>query len=96
MKKILVVLVVITMLFVVSCSTNIHKIGKGAQGGDVISQRQWYAVYGLAPLNTVDTNQMAGDVQDYEIITQQTFVDGLITSILGSFTISCRTVTVKK
>jgi Bor protein len=96
MKKLLVLLVVVSMLLVVSCSTNIHKVGKGAQGGEVISQRQWYAVYGLAPLNNIDTNQMAGDAQDYEIVTQQSFMDGLISIVLSELTISCRTVTVKK
>ena len=96
MKKFFVFFVIVAMLFVVSCSTNVHKVGKGAQGGDTISQRQWYAVFGLAPLNNVDTNQMAGDAQDYEIVTQQTFIDGIITAVLSELTISCRTVTVKK
>jgi len=95
-KKILIIFLAIAFLFVVSCSTHIHKVGNGAQGGETIAKRQWYAVFGLAPLNKVDTGEMAGEATDYEIVTQQTFVDGLITYVLGTFTISCRTVTVKK
>ena len=91
----MVILLVVAMLFVVSCSVNVHKVGKGAQGSDVISQRQWYLVYGLAPLNEVDTNAMAGETQDYEITTQQNFIDGVI-SVVTSGIVTCRTVTVKK
>lgn len=83
------------MMFAFACSVNTHKIGKGAQKNESVSARQWYIVYGLAPLNEVDTNAMAGDAQDYEITTQQTFIDGIITSVCSGI-VSCRTVTVTK
>tara|TARA_B100000029_G_scaffold305107_1_gene297981 strand:+ start:1074 stop:1370 length:297 start_codon:yes stop_codon:yes gene_type:complete len=84
------------VIFVVSCSTHTHVVGEGSQTGTEISKRQWYVAYGLATLNDIDTNEMAGDATDYEITTQATFVDGLINVFTGQLTITCRTVTVKK
>lgn len=95
MKKTIVFLLVVMMLFAFACSVNTHKVGKGAQKNESITVRQWYAFYGLAPLNEVDTNAMAGEAQDYEITTQQTFIDGVITYICSGL-ISARSVTVTK
>ncbi|MCF7919263.1 MAG: Bor family protein [Candidatus Cloacimonetes bacterium] len=95
MRKAMIILLAVAMLFVVSCSVNVHKVGKGAMGNEEVTARQWYIVAGLAPINEVDTNAMAGDATDYEITTQQTFIDGVI-SYFTSGLITCRTVTVKK
>ena len=96
MKKILIMLVVIVCLFLTACYTHTHIVGNGAQGNNVSTARQWYIAYGLAPLNTVDTHAMAGNAQNYEIVTQQTFIDSVIGMFTGALTISCQTVTVKK
>jgi len=84
------------VIFAISCSTHTHIIGEGSMNGNEVSQRQWYIAFGLAPLNEVDTNAMAGDAENYEIITQTTFVDGLINGLTANFTVTCRTVTVVK
>ncbi len=84
------------VVFVVSCSTHTHTVGEGSMTGKEVSARQWYVAYGLAPLNKVDTNEMAGDAENYEIITQTSFVDGLINLFTGNLTVTCRTVTVVK
>ena len=86
----------LVVIFAISCSTHTHTIGEGSMTGKEVSQRQWYIAYGLAPLNKVDTNEMAGDAENYEIITQTSFVDGLINIFTGNFTVTCRTVTVVK
>lgn len=84
------------VVFVVSCSTHTHTVGEGSMTGKEVSARQWYIAYGLAPLNKVDTNEMAGDAENYEIVTQASFVDGVINAFTSSFTVTCRTVTVVK
>ena len=48
-----------------------------------------------ATLNEVDTREMAGEAENYEIKTQKTFIDGLI-GVLTYSLISPRTVTVTK
>ena len=89
-------LLIVAMLFVIGCSAHIHTVGKGAQGSDVIEARQWYIVWGLVPINNVDTNAMAGGATDYEIMTSITPIDFIIGVVAGSITVSSRTVSVQK
>jgi hypothetical protein len=79
-----------------SCATNRHMIGNGPAGSNVVTERQWYILMGLIPLNTVDTKAMAAGAKDYEIVTQNTFVDCLISGVTSIVTVSCRSVSVKK
>ena len=92
------------MLFI-SCATHLHTVGYGPQKGVKATARQYYLLWGLVPLNTVDTNEMAGtdingnQIEDYEIQTQFGVLDITINWIslftTGLF-ISSRTVTVTK
>ena len=93
-KKLSVVLLIIGMLCVIGCATHTHKIGEGAQGTDMIESRQWYVLWGLVPINEVDTQAMAGEATDYNIITEVNVLDAVINAFVGSATIYCRTVTV--
>ncbi|OQY39195.1 MAG: hypothetical protein B6226_02245 [Candidatus Cloacimonetes bacterium 4572_65] len=97
MKKLIqMIIITIMLLSVVACSTHTHKVGKGAQGNNVQAERQWYALWGLIPLNDVNTAEMVNGAEDYDIKTEQTFVDGLINIVLTYTTITARTVEVKK
>ncbi len=97
MKKIfMTTMIVIMLLSLVACSTHIHKVGNGAQGNNVQTARQWYVLWGLVPINEVNTNQMAAGATNYEIKTEQTFIDGLITAFTSTVTVSCRSVEVTK
>ena len=95
-KKLSAVLLIVGMLFVIGCATHTHTIGNGAQGTDMIESRQWYALWGLVPINDVDTQAMAGAATDYDIITEVNLLDAIINAFVGSATIYCRTVTVLK
>lgn len=86
----------LVLLSMIACSTNIHKIGNGAQTLNSKTARQWYVLFGLVPINEVDTNEMAANAQNYEIKTEQTFVDGIITAFTSMVSVSCRSVTVTK
>ena len=96
MRKTFIVLILIIVLTAIGCSTNIHTIGNGPQKNDVQEVRQWYVLYGLVPLNEVNTHEMAGNAIDYEIKTEQSFLDGLITCFTSAISVTCRTVTVTK
>jgi len=89
-------IIVIMLLSLVACSTHIHKVGNGAQGNSIQTARQWYVLFGLVPLNDVNTNQMAAGATNYEIKTEQTFIDVLITAFTSYVSVSCRSVEVKK
>ncbi len=99
MKKRTVAMIMLFAVFAfifVGCMANIHVIGQGAKGNTTISKTQWYALGGLIQLNKVDTNAMAGSVQNYTITTEMGVKDFFISAILGSLTITSRTVIVNK
>lgn len=97
MKRLVSLLMLTAMLFVsVACYTHHHVVGTGAKGNSVTTEKQWYAIFGLVPINKVDTKAMSGGANDYEITTEQTFLDSIISAFTSFVTISCQTVEVKK
>lgn len=96
LRKCLAVALILGIFVVIGCSTHIHKVGNGPQGNDMMIGRQWYVLFGLVPLNIVDTNAMAGGATDYEIITQHTPLDIVINFFTGVISVNSRTVVVRK
>ena len=95
-KKLSAVLLIVGMVFVIGCATHMHTVGNGAQGTDMIESRQWYVLWGLVPINEVDTQSMAGEATDYDIITEVNLLDAAINIVLSEVSIYYRTVTVMK
>ena len=101
-NKLITITLIISMLFI-SCATHLHTVGYGPQIGVKATARQYYLLWGLVPINTVDTNEMAGldingkQIENYEIQTQVGPLDVVINSV-SFFTIgmilTSRTVTV--
>ena len=79
-----------------SCYTMTHQVGAGAQSDSEESERQWYILWGLIPLNTVDSQEMADGATDYTVETEHSFVDILISLVTTWVTIVPFTVTVTK
>ena len=97
MKKYLLVLIIVVALFsLMACYTHTHVVGRGAQAGVTTTQSQWYALFGLVPINNVDTKAMAGGAEDYTITTEQTFLDGFISGFTWWLTISKQTVKIER
>lgn len=96
LRKISAMLLIVALLFVIGCAAHTHQIGKGAQGNDIDTERQWYILWGIVPINEVDTNAMSDGATDYNIITAYTPVDFAITAVAQIITVSCRTVIVEK
>ena len=92
MKKKIIALCVLAV-FLGACAMHTHVIGSGGAGATV-TKRQLYVV-GLVPINDIDTKVIAGDAENYTIVTQTTFVDGLISVLTGGI-ISIRSVSVTK
>lgn len=96
-KKVITIFTILILVTVfIGCSTHRHVVGNGAQGNSSESAKQWYILWGLVPLNNVDTKAMADGASDYEIKTQQSFVDIIIGIFTSIVTISPRSVTVEK
>ena len=84
-KKIIVVVIIISMIFI-GCATHVHSIGTGPEVGHKVTARQWYLLYGLVPINSVDTHEMADSAENYEIQTQTGPFDIVLALGLGLFT----------
>ena len=98
-RKLRLVIVGCCLFFVTACSVHTHVVGAGPSSGLTVSARQYYALWGLIPLNKVDSNSMAGETNNYAIETKQRGVDVLISiaaNIIIPTTISSRTVMVTK
>ena len=99
MKKAIVMIMIVSSLFLIGCSTHVHTVGMGPQTGVENTARQYYLLYGLIPLNSIDTGSMAGGASNYEIQTQVGSMDVVI-NVASAVTIagivSSRTVTVTK
>ena len=97
MKKIRMLFLALTIAFAItSCYTLEHTVGMGAKGGSTMEKRQWYVLWGLVPINQVDSKQMAGGAANYNIKSQMTFVDVIISAVAGIVTVSCQSVMVTK
>ena len=97
MKRVVVlILVVVLSLVAIGCATHVHTVGNGPKTGQMMQARQWYALWGLVPLNEVNTNTMAGGAADYEIMTQASALDVIINIFTTYVTVTSRTVTVTK
>ena len=99
MKKAVVMIMIVSSLFLIGCSTHIHTVGTGPQTGVSNTARQYYLLYGLIPLNSVDTGAMAGGAANYEIQTQVGPMDVVInvaSAVAIAGIVSSRSVTVNK
>ena len=99
MKKVVVMIMIVSSLFLIGCSTHIHTVGSGPQTGVENTARQYYLLYGLIPLNSVDTDKMAGSAANYEIQTQVGPIDVVInvaSAVAIAGIVSSRSVTVTK
>ena len=92
--KLSAVFLILIMLGVIGCAAHTHKVREGAQNTNVSKARQWYFLWGLSPINYVDTNAMAAGATDYEIKTAVRPMDFIISTVMGVGIISTRTITV--
>ena len=82
-----------------ACHVHTHHIGGGPTLPDGVGEesvRQFYWLFGLVHLNEVNVQRMAGDLTSYEVRSEASWQDLLLAPILGLFTITSRTVTVKR
>jgi hypothetical protein len=98
MKTIKSFLGVFLLVFLLSsCMTLTHVVGTGASSSGVSSEKkQWYALWGLVPINSVDSKAMASGASNYTIKSQVKFVDYVISAFTSIVTVNVQTVSVQK
>jgi hypothetical protein len=84
------------LLVCLGCATNMHTIGKGPKGNSIVEERQWYVLWGLVPINKVDSKAMAAGAENYQIKTEASALDVVINIFTNWVTVTSRTVTVTK
>ena len=84
------------VMMLVGCAAHTHIVGTGPAGSDIAAKRQWYALWGLVPINQVDTGALAAGATNYSIHTETSIIDILLNIFTGYVTIYSRTVTVTK
>ena len=97
MKKMvsLLMLVILVSMFM-GCAAHVHKVGEGAQSGQYVEARQWYVLWGLVPINEVDSQSMAEGNTNYEIKTESSALDIIINFFTSMVSVTSRTVTVTR
>ena len=78
-----------------SCYTTTYTMGKGAQTGITVKEKNIFLVNGLLSIKTADPQDMAVDAADFTVETKQSFIDGLILGLTGGL-VAPMTVTVTK
>lgn len=83
MKKTIVqlALIMVVAFTMTSCYTYTMTVGQGSQTGVEVKKMNHYLIYGLAPLNVSNPEEMAGGAKDYTVTIEHTFIDGLINAI---------------
>ncbi len=94
-KRIFAIAVISTFLLS-SCFTMKHTVGDGGQGLNSTEERQWFILFGLVPINEVDSKQMSGGATDYTVTTEATPVDVIIGMFTGMVSVQPMTVKVTK
>ena len=84
------------LIFLSSCMSLTHVVGNGASSGVATEKKQWYALWGLVPINEVDSKAMAGGAQNYTIKSKVKFVDYVISAFTSIVTVNVQTVSVQK
>ena len=79
-----------------SCMTLNHVVGTGASSDVSVEKKQWYALWGLVPINEVDSKAMADGASNYTIKSQHKFVDVVISVFTGAVSVNVQTVSVRK
>ena len=89
-------MIIVFAFVMVGCMSHTHVVGNGSQGFEKIEKRQWYILWGLVPLNEVQTEEMAGSAVDYTVKTEYTPLDLVMNLLTQYVTVYSRTVTVSK
>jgi hypothetical protein len=79
-----------------SCMSLTHVVGSGASSGLGTEKKQWYALWGLVPINQVDSKAMADGASNYTINSKLKFVDYVISAFTSAVSVNVQTVSVKK
>ncbi|MFD1314062.1 Bor family protein [Namhaeicola litoreus] len=89
------VMLMATGILFTSCYSYTTVVGEGAKGNDKTTKWNHYLIGGLAPIDVSNPKDLAGGAEDYNVKTELSFVNGLV-SVLTFGIYSPTTTTVTK
>ena len=92
--KMATMLMAIGILFT-SCYSYTTVVGDGAKGNETTKKWNHYLIGGLAPIDVSNPKDLAGGAEDYNVKTEMSFVNGLV-SVLTFGIYSPTTTTITK
>lgn len=95
-----VISLIIALFLSQGCTIHRHTVGNGPikkQGSQltIAKKKQWFALWGLVPVNTPNTEEMSGNFKDYQIKSSTNFGDMLISFFLSPFSFQTRTIKIQ-
>jgi hypothetical protein len=80
------------------CFTFVHTVGRGPMNPQPVqsSDTKWFALWGIAEMNQVDSQQLAGNAKDYRVTTKFTVLDVVISAFTSFVSFYRQTVIVEK
>ena len=96
LKRLATIVILLVIACVIGCAKHTHTVGHGPGFNRTNVERQWYILYGLVPINDIDTKSMAEGRSNYQITMQITLMDFIYQAILSPMTITSRTVSVTR
>ncbi|HEX9829064.1 MAG TPA: hypothetical protein VGB10_02525 [Bacteroidota bacterium] len=88
--------ILVASLLLGGCMTHMHVVGDGGKTASIQQERQWYVLWGLVPINTVNTAEMTKGATNYTIKTEQTALDVIINIFTSAISVTSRTVEVRQ
>lgn len=94
-RLLLLVLAITIIVGTIGCMAHTHTVGAGSRGGGPpVTARQWYILWGIVPINNIDSKYLAGETADYTVRTWVSPLDFLINIFTSYISIYSRTVQV--
>ena len=97
-RRPLIALAICAGLLLPGCFTFSHTVGRGVMSPtpEVVEETQWFALWGLTPIGTLDSQTLAGSARDYTVTTKFTVWDVVISAFTSFATFYRQTVIVEK
>jgi hypothetical protein len=97
-KRAAVAAAVCACLLLPGCFTFTHTVGRGPMSPQpvIVAETQWFALWGVAELDPVDSQALAGTTKDYRVTTKFTVMDAVISAFTSFVSFYRQTILVEK
>ena len=92
----LVASLVMASTFSSGCFTQRVRVGTGANGGEKMEHRQWFALWGLIPITEIDPEGSLNGATNYDVVSTFTPVDVIVGIVTGIVTVQPKTIIIEK